>query len=637
MTADVFLTTTDLRDLDPASSGGQVPLDHQQALMLLSAKRQDLADLFAEPVFTRDDDGELVSASWYISTDREARRLGQLQPARRARVEDALKDKLRDLAQAQSDPELTDLIAAMSVVRSEQCLFAVGTSPVIVDWGLKPKGDTALTGSGLAIGALAAYLTTSDTADDSISLGEAARSDGAGDDEDVAAGAELASEGSVEATASGSAAGTTTAVLIDDEPFYRKRWFRYLIYGALILLVLWLLCLLFRPYIDAWLNPPPSAADLHAPVLRGLEAERDRLKTLAQDPCSPEALRTARRGPAVGSITPGVPTENVPRRPGGAGAIGPDASVPDPSTPTEQQPQENVPTTPDNPDSQRDNAQPSDAAPGTEPLPLSELARRLESSIVFILAVGNNQTGLGSGFFISKDTVMTNSHVVEGAREVFVTSKHLGLVRKARVIAQTSRPRPGKRDYAILKLAKPVNSVAPLALSNQLQKLDRVVAVGYPAALSALDSQQRAFIKGDPTASPEAIFTHGLVNVIFRDNRPNVIAHSADISQGNSGGPLVDECKRVVGINTFISQEPKSGRRSKFSLVASDMMAFLKENNVPFSAADGRCEAQTAQSTPQTRGAAPPASQSAPPAGQAAPTANQGVPPRAPGSNPAVK
>ena len=56
-----------------------------------------------------------------------------------------------------------------------------------------------------------------------------------------------------------------------------------------------------------------------------------------------------------------------------------------------------------------------------------------------------------------------------------------------------------------------------------------------------------------------------------------VIAHSA-IAEGNSGGPLMDLCSRVVGVNTLLTTE--SGMPTGFSVAqpTAALLEFLKAN-----------------------------------------------------------
>ncbi|MGD9294783.1 MAG: serine protease, partial [Roseobacter sp.] len=46
-------------------------------------------------------------------------------------------------------------------------------------------------------------------------------------------------------------------------------------------------------------------------------------------------------------------------------------------------------------------------------------------------------------------------------------------------------------------------------------------------------------------------------------------------SKGNSGGPLVDMCGRVVGVNTFVVQGPM--RNLNFALATDDLLLFLQD------------------------------------------------------------
>lgn len=68
-----------------------------------------------------------------------------------------------------------------------------------------------------------------------------------------------------------------------------------------------------------------------------------------------------------------------------------------------------------------------------------------------------------------------------------------------------------------------------------------------------------------------------------------IITHSASISPGNSGGPLVDACGRAVGVNTFISYDGESAQRLNFSLDANSAAEFLDRNGVTPTVDAGQC------------------------------------------------
>ena len=143
------------------------------------------------------------------------------------------------------------------------------------------------------------------------------------------------------------------------------------------------------------------------------------------------------------------------------------------------------------------------------------------------------QQGAGSGFIISQDgLIVTNNHVVEGAKELTVT-----LANKQEYTAKVVGRDP-KTDIALVKI-EPKEKVVAVSLgdSDRLRVGDWVVAVGNPFGLSNT-------------------VTAGIVSakkrVIGAGPYDDFIQTDAPINPGNSGGPLFNLKGEVVGINTAI-------------------------------------------------------------------------------------
>ena len=146
---------------------------------------------------------------------------------------------------------------------------------------------------------------------------------------------------------------------------------------------------------------------------------------------------------------------------------------------------------------------------------------------------GRTVEARGSGFIISADGfIVTNNHVVKNATSVSVTLDD-GTVLKAKVIGHDSGT-----DLALLKV-KPSSKLSFIGLgeSDDVQPGQWVIAVGNPFGLG-----------GSVTA--------GIVSARGRDigDGPydSFIQVDAPINRGNSGGPLITQDGKVVGVNTAI-------------------------------------------------------------------------------------
>jgi serine protease Do len=141
--------------------------------------------------------------------------------------------------------------------------------------------------------------------------------------------------------------------------------------------------------------------------------------------------------------------------------------------------------------------------------------------------------GMGSGVIISPDGyVLTNNHVVEGAKEVVVTLADRKEYR-GRIVGTDPQT-----DLAVLKIeARETFPASSLGNSDDLKVGDWVVAIGNPFGL-------------DRTVTAGIVSAKG--RVIGAGPYDNFIQTDASINPGNSGGPLLNMQGEVVGINTAI-------------------------------------------------------------------------------------
>jgi serine protease Do len=142
------------------------------------------------------------------------------------------------------------------------------------------------------------------------------------------------------------------------------------------------------------------------------------------------------------------------------------------------------------------------------------------------------QRAQGSGFLISADgLVLTNAHVVDGAKEVTVKlSDHREYKAKVLGADKTS-------DIAVLKIDAHNLPSVTLGNSDKLGVGDYVLAIGEPFGL------EETATAGIVSAKGRSLPGDGYVPFIQTD---------AAVNPGNSGGPLFDAGGAVVGINAQI-------------------------------------------------------------------------------------
>jgi len=147
--------------------------------------------------------------------------------------------------------------------------------------------------------------------------------------------------------------------------------------------------------------------------------------------------------------------------------------------------------------------------------------------------------GEGSGTVIDRQGhILTNFHVVEGAREIQVTLFD-GKTYAAGLIGVDP-----PTDTAVLKIEAPTESLFPVAFgrSNDLRVGQRVFAIGNPFGL------ERTLSTG-----VIASLNRSLPRRHRRGSIKSIIQIDAAINPGNSGGPLLDSHGRMIGMNTAIA------------------------------------------------------------------------------------
>ncbi|MBU2589090.1 MAG: trypsin-like peptidase domain-containing protein [Alphaproteobacteria bacterium] len=183
----------------------------------------------------------------------------------------------------------------------------------------------------------------------------------------------------------------------------------------------------------------------------------------------------------------------------------------------------------------------------------------------------------GSGFAVSATQIVTNAHVVSEA--LLDDTLRIGIVPSegaggafARVVAVSPR-----NDLALLEIASSGLKLPPLALAGGVSgNLGEVSAVGYPMNVDLAQGLSMA----DIFRAQPPVKSRGFVSGERPSRQFDTILHTAPIARGNSGGPLLDPCGRVIGVNSFSADSMSGDAEFYFAVSLRELLPFLRDNGV---------------------------------------------------------
>ncbi len=169
----------------------------------------------------------------------------------------------------------------------------------------------------------------------------------------------------------------------------------------------------------------------------------------------------------------------------------------------------------------------------------------------------------GSGFFFNDSgSILTNAHVVAGAKSIEVILKDQKEPLNASLVGIDT-----DLDVAVLRVnSQSKTPYLKLGDSDRSRIGDWVIAIGNPYGLDHTVTVGIISAKGRPLTAGDGA----------NDSQPyqNMIQTDAAINPGNSGGPLLDLQGEIIGINTAVSA---NGQGLGFAIPINSVKSILQE------------------------------------------------------------
>ena len=185
-----------------------------------------------------------------------------------------------------------------------------------------------------------------------------------------------------------------------------------------------------------------------------------------------------------------------------------------------------------------------------------ELVQRALAATVSVEVEDENGTklGRGSGFFVRRNLVATNFHVIDGAARASV--KLVNTETKYRVEGVTASDETN--DLALLKVAMYGVTPLPLGNSDMVQITESVYVVGNPKDF-------------------EGTVSDGIISGRRDKGGKERLQMTAPISPGSSGGPVLNQMGEVIGVSVSL-YNPLFAQNLNFAIPSNTLRALLKRS-----------------------------------------------------------
>lgn len=208
-------------------------------------------------------------------------------------------------------------------------------------------------------------------------------------------------------------------------------------------------------------------------------------------------------------------------------------------------------------------------------------------SVIRLAIVHNGQIlSTGSAFSVNEEQgiFVTNHHVADDAITKGMQLMALESMSPKKWHSATVLAYSKIKDLAIIQIKGWHKKALPLGDDSKVHKSSKMYSIGFPANSDI----ERV---SDVNDFVESKVTDGIISAprILRNNGGEVkhFQHNVTINGGSSGGPLVNLCGELIGINVLGATK---GQGAFFAIIANELKNELNQANIDFEQSNEVCQ-----------------------------------------------